>query len=150
MFDFDDYLHAPSCSIKSHPLYSTWINMKYRCQKYGSASYKNYGFRGIKVCERWDKSFFHFVSDIGLKPGAKYSLDRVDNDGDYSPDNCRWATSKEQNNNRRTNRQITFEGQTKTITEWTKHFGVNQSTIDSLSHQYGLNTALKILQRYSQ
>jgi len=142
-------LNFPHCSISAHPLYQTWQGMRDRCKNYGSITYKHYGLRGIKVCERWDKSFFHFVSDMGMKPGAEYSLDRIDNDENYTPDNCRWATSKEQNNNKRTNRRITFDGQTRNITDWAKYFDISLSTLNGLSQQYGLNTAMQILKKYS-
>lgn len=141
-------LNFPYCSITSHPLYQTWHGMKSRCKNYGSTTYKHYGLRGIKVCKRWDESFFHFVSDMGMKPDVGYSLDRIDNDGNYTPDNCRWANSKEQNNNKRTNRRITFDGQTKNITEWAKHFDVGLSTVDGLLRQYGVDITLQILKRY--
>lgn len=123
--------------------------MKMRCKDYGSPSYKYYGLRGISVCKRWDESFFHFISDMGMKPDARYSLDRIDNNGDYSPDNCRWATPKEQNNNKRTNKPMTFEGQTKNISEWAKHFDVGLSTLYSLLSQYDIDTAFQVLKRYS-
>lgn len=84
-----------------------------------------------------------------MKPNETYSLDRIDNNGDYTPDNCRWASAVTQGNNRRTNRKITFNGQTKNITQWVKHFGVNQSTIDGLITKYGNEQTYLILSKYS-
>lgn len=90
-----------ACEDTSHPLYSTWRSMLDRCKNPNTPSYKHYGGRGIKVCERWQNSFLAFVADMGLKPTWKHSIDRKDVDGHYEPDNCRWATTLEQANNKR-------------------------------------------------
>lgn len=81
---------------KQHPLYTTWCGMKERCNREAHGAYKYYGGRGIRVCEKWSKSFQAFISDMGDKPTPAHTLDRVDNDGDYSPDNCQWVTMAEQ------------------------------------------------------
>lgn len=90
----------------SHSLYRTWSNMIRRCENVNDRSYKYYGARGIKVCERWRYSFAYFNEDMGLKPTPEHTLDRIDNDGNYEPDNCRWATRKEQIANRRKARKF--------------------------------------------
>jgi hypothetical protein len=81
--------------------YTTWQNMKQRCYDNSNPSYVDYGGRGIKVCKKWLKSYKVFLEDLGRKPGLEYSLDRINNDGDYKPSNCHWATKSEQMLNRR-------------------------------------------------
>ena len=91
-------------SARKHYLYNTWKGMIYRCHNPKSGCYKNYGGRGIKVCDRWRDSFQAFADDMGEKPSPKHTLDRIDVDKDYSPENCRWAIPEEQGRNKRTSR----------------------------------------------
>lgn len=108
---------------RQHPLYATWRNIHSRCSNPKSPAYPSYGGRGITVCDRWN-TFTNFAADMGPKPKGK-SIDRVDNDGPYSPENCRWATQKEQmGNTRKTPR---FEG--KTLKEWEVELGVKYHTL---------------------
>lgn len=103
-----------------------WSDMKRRCLKKHHKAYKNYGARGISVCDRW-LSFESFLFDMGYRPENK-SMDRIDNDGDYSPENCRWVDRKTQNNNRRMCRMISFGNRYFTLKQiwekYPKHIGV--------------------------
>lgn len=91
-------------SHKNITEYTIWNSMKTRCLNSKNKAYKNYGGRGITICKRWINSFINFRQDMGLRPGPEYSLDRIDNDENYCPKNCRWATRKEQANNTRRNK----------------------------------------------
>lgn len=102
--------------------YRAWADMLKRCRDTKRHDWLNYGGRGITVCERWN-DFKLFFADMGPAP-AGASIDRIDNDKGYAPENCRWATPKEQANNRRSNIRISYEGATRTLTEWAEKFGV--------------------------
>lgn len=119
-------------------LYNTWRNMKSRCYNKHDARYDRYGGRGIKVCEEWIKNFIAF-HDWALKNGYTddLTIDRIDNDGDYSPNNCRWATQQQQSRNRSTNINITIGNSTRTLTEWCEIFNVDFKKIIVRYHRNG-------------
>lgn len=108
-------------------LYSIWGGMKNRCLNENFFAYKNYGGRGIKICQRWF-NFENFKKDLGKCPEGK-TLDRINNDGNYEPSNCRWATWTEQRNNARGNRRVLFLGKKKTVSQWMRELGIKKPTL---------------------
>lgn len=116
-------------SVERTTEYTIWKSMKYRCHSTGDSSYHRYGARGIEVCERWRNSFENFLEDMGPRPSLDHSLERIDNEGNYCPENCRWATKTEQARNRRTNHFVTLNGETKTLMEWSEITGLGYTVI---------------------
>jgi hypothetical protein len=110
------------------PEYAIWRAAIHRCASPKAPAYANYGGRGISVCERW-QDFLYFLSDMGRRPSYDHQLDRIDNDGDYEPGNCRWATPKQNSRNRRGNRMVTFRGETLTVAAWCERTGLRTSTL---------------------
>lgn len=104
--------------MSKHPLHLRWCNMIRRCHDPNNPVYNRYGGRGITVCDRWRENFANFYADMGEPPTEKHSLDRINNDLGYSPENCRWATPREQNRNTRANRFLTWNEETKTLADW--------------------------------
>lgn len=104
--------------------YETWCAIKSRCENPTYPGYKAYGGRGIFVCEEWRTSYERFLSDMGERPSADHSIDRKNNAGPYSKDNCRWATRTEQANNRRSNRLIEWDGVKMTARQWSEKTGI--------------------------
>ncbi len=109
--------------------YGTWWRMLGRCYDETDKRYSDWGGRGIKVCDRWRYSYSNFLKDMGRRPKNKTSLDRKNNDDDYCPENCRWATNKEQCNNTRKNVKATIDGITKTISQWCEIYDLKISSV---------------------
>jgi hypothetical protein len=110
-----------------HPLYSIWLGMRARCKDKNLKYYCNYGGRGIKVCERW-QVFANFVEDMGPRPEG-YSLDRINNDGNYEPNNCRWADKKQQSRNTRRTNKVVIDGKQYLIIDLADRAGMKADTI---------------------
>ncbi len=113
------------------PEYSTWSGMRARCLNPKSPSYRNYGGRGITICEQWVESFPTFCKDMGPRPSEDHSIDRINNEGNYEPSNCRWATRQEQGRNTRKNVMVTHGGETLCVSEWAERYGVRSSLLNS-------------------
>lgn len=111
------------------PEYIAWRNMRSRCLNPKNSGYRHYGGRGIRVCERWSESFAAFLEDMGVRPSPKHSLDRSDNDGNYEPSNCRWATRIQQARNRRAARRLELDGTVRCLSEWSAVTGLSREVI---------------------
>lgn len=118
--------HGHALRNAHSPEYNSWRCMLNRCYLASFRGYEDYGGRGITVCDRWSASFEAFLEDMGAQPSAGYSLDRIDNSGNYEPSNVRWASKKEQAANRRTNRLLTYKGKTMCIAEWARELGIHR------------------------
>lgn len=126
---------------KSAPTYISWCSMMARCSNQKDKAYKHYGGRGIGVCERWG-TFSLFLEDMGPRPGGS-SLERKDNDGNYEPSNCRWATQKEQCRNTSRNRIITAFGKTACVAELAESHGISSHAVFyRLNHGWSAERAL--------
>ena len=131
-----------------HPLYRTWYNMKQRCYNEATPDYAYYGARGIGVCDRWLNSLEAFATDMGEKPSPQHTVDRINNEGNYTPSNCKWSTFKEQNRNRRSNRIFEVNGVKLCLVELAEMVDLDAGTLakrletkslkDSLAMEYGI------------
>lgn len=122
----------------THPVYNSWKGMRRRCNSPYATGYKNYGGRGINVCEEWDKdplAFIHWSLEHGWKPGL--TLDRIDNNGNYCPENCRWISRAEQLLNRRNNRILKLNGKSQTMKEWADELGIRPQTLSNRVNRSG-------------
>lgn len=128
-----------------HPLYDCWVSMKARCNNKRNPKYPSYGGRGITVCEEWENDFCSFL-EWSLKNGydEQLTLDRIDNNKGYYPENCRWTTRKVQQNNTRHNRYIEYNGETKTLAQWCELLNLKYSTmLNRFSHGYTAKQAFE-------
>jgi len=131
--------HGMSVSVE----YKTWNRMKQRCLNPKNRFYKNYGQRGITVCDRW-LTFELFFEDMGYRPSDVHSLDRINVDGNYEPSNCRWATYSVQQNNKRTNIKITYKDKTQSISDWCEELRLSYTTTQNrLKHGWPVEEAFE-------
>lgn len=129
------------CSGEISPTYKSWAAMRERCLNPNHSHYARYGGRGIAICDQWG-DFDNFLMDMGERPNGK-SLDRIDNNEDYSPDNCTWSTPKEQGRNRKDNRLLTFRGETRCLIEWSEITGIKKTTLkERLNRGWSIKDAL--------
>lgn len=122
--------------LSRSPEFEIWTGIQTRCLNQNATAFKNYGGRGISICQRWIDSFENFLHDMGPRPSQHHSIERDNNDGNYEPGNCRWATAEEQANNKRNNVKVTIDGVTKNISAWARQFGVQIPTA-CLRHKQG-------------
>lgn len=127
--------HCMKHSDTESSTYRSWRAMLGRCRNQNDKMYHRYGGRGISVCDRW-LEFENFLADMPTKPTGA-TIERIDNDGDYCPDNCRWATRKEQNRNSTNNRVLEIYGQKKCVAEWCEISGVSQSVANARLNRLG-------------
>lgn len=116
--------------------------MKGRCTNPNYHNFKYWGGRGIKVCDRWIDSFENFYEDMGPKPRKSYTIDRIDNDGDYCKENCRWASRKTQLRNSRHNKMITWNGETRCVNEWAEILNIHPKTLSVRIQRWDLERAM--------
>lgn len=129
-------------TLSHTPTWSSWINMKRRCLYQSYSGYPNYGGRGIKICDRW-LSFKNFYADMGERPEGT-SLDRIDVNGDYCPENCRWATSVQQARNTTRVKVITYAGKTLCLSAWAEELGISRKTLlHRLNYGWSVEKAFK-------
>lgn len=122
--------HGHAAGYRNSPEYTVWKSMKSRCESRNHKAYRNYGARGVRVCERWRESFENFLADVGPRPSMRHSLDRFpDGGGHYEPGNVRWATRAEQARNTSRNLHVTFNGETMCVTDWERRQGFRKNTI---------------------
>lgn len=125
--------------------YTTWDSMIQRCKNPNNTAFHKYGGRGINVCERW-MSFRNFIDDMGLKPSLQHSIERLDNDGDYEPNNCVWADLKTQSRNKRTNHILTLNGKSQCLVKWAEELNLRPNTISTRLHRgWSVEKSLKII-----
>lgn len=139
--------------IRKHGLTSTteyivWNNMKQRCYNTNLPIYPHYGGRGISVCERWLESFDNFLNDMGSRPGSEYSIGRIDNDGDYCPENCRWENLDQQKKNKRWTQYVTYKREEVKLIDLCEQMGVKRGIVygrlkNGWSLEEALNTPLR-------
>ncbi len=120
---------STASKITKCPEYKSYTAMMYRCYRPGNPSYESYGGSGVVVCEGWRESFANFLEDMGRKPSPSHSIERIDGNKGYGPQNCRWATKAEQAANRSSSVFIESGGERMCVSEWARKLGMHESTI---------------------
>lgn len=129
-------------------MYQTWAAMIARCHNPNAAGYGTHGARGISVCDRWRESFQAFLDDIGEKPSPDHTIDRINNDGNYEPDNVRWATAREQQENRRTTPRFEVNGKQYNTRELCELLGVGRAALRARIKNLGIEAAVSMKRYY--
>lgn len=135
------------CQVKDRggesgkPEYCAWIGMISRCHNPLDPRYRNYGGRGIAVCDQWRDSYEAFLAHVQRRPSSEYSIDRIDNDKGYEPGNVKWSTTREQNNNKRSNRLISFNNLTLTQAQWSAMLGIKVVTLSARLRRFHWSVA---------
>lgn len=154
-----DHPKCPNCRLSDrpskggygHPLFNIWKAMIQRCENPNHTWYHRYGGRGISICVEWRQNFYAFARDMGERPSLKHTIDRIDGDKGYSPDNCRWATPKEQQNNKCNTPFIDWGGKEIALTEAAKLSVVDYATLAwRLSNGWGVEDAMTIPSKNSK
>lgn len=134
-----------SHNLSKTRIYNIWVKMKSRCLNSNDFKFKNYGGRGILICDEWKNDFKTFYDwSIANGYADNLTIDRIDNNGNYEPKNCRWATAKEQANNKRNNKRLTYNNMSLTVSEWSNLLNLPTSTIESriYKHHWSVQKAL--------
>lgn len=126
--------------VTKHPLYVIWNHIKQRCNNPNNRGWKNYGGRGITVCDQW-MILENFVTDMGERPKGM-TIERINNDLGYSPENCRWATPAEQSRNTRRNKLLTFDNKTLCFADWARELGIHKHSLRYRLRRYPIEVAL--------
>ena len=134
---------ASTHGLSNTRIYSIWLEMNRRCEDPSHPMYKYYGGKGITVCKRWKNSPLAFLEDMGKPPSPTHTIERRENSKGYTAENCRWATPKEQANNRSNNVLITWQGRTMTMRQWSEELGINYQTLRyRVNHGWSASEAL--------
>lgn len=140
--DFEKRRGKRTHGLTGHPLFYLWKGMRQRCENPKTTEFRLYGGRGIKVCERW-QNFANFLADMGDRPSGA-SLDRINNDGNYEPGNCRWATPKQQGLNTRKTWKISYAGETMSLRDWAARLGMSKNGLKERLAKWPLEKALTV------
>jgi hypothetical protein len=147
---YDNIIHNKVEKLNTNIDYDIWIKMKSRCFNKNDKSYKHYGARGILVCDEWVSSFENFINDLGWRPSKDYSLERIDYNKDYCPENCKWILKSEQSKNSRRVNLFSYKGKEYCLTDFCKEFSFPYSTMRHRVYDLGIpiEEAIKYPQHY--